>query len=312
MRIFKELSEVSTDKNSIVTLGTFDGIHLGHKMIIDEVVKKATDSGGRSFLITFYPHPRKIVSKDTQIELLSDPDEKASMLEALGIDNMLIINFTREFSQLNPDLFIEKYIVKGIGAKEVVIGYDHHFGKGRGGNINLLKKKGNDSGFEVTVIPAYNMDNIAISSSKIRRAISEGDITKANKYLGRYYSFSGTVIQGDKRGKELGFPTANLKAENEDKLLPAIGIYAVEVFIKDKKRFGLLSIGKRPTFHTSGEIVPEVYVFDFDDDIYGESIRVNVVERIRGEEKFSSVDELIEKMNDDKKIGQEIFAKVIN
>lgn len=312
MRIYQDLSEVSPNKNSVVTLGTFDGVHLGHRKIIDEVVKKAAVLGGRSFLITFYPHPRKIISRDNNIELLSTPSEKAKMAESLGIENMLIIKFNKEFSQLDPDKFIEKYIIDGIGAKEVVIGYDHHFGKGRGGNINSLEKKGKDSGFEVTVIPAYDIDGVAISSSKIRRAISEGDIKLANKYLGRFYSFSGKVIRGDKRGRELGFPTANLEVENNDKLLPAIGIYAVEFIVREQKHFGLLSVGKRPTFYTSGDIVPEVYIYDFDDDIYDEFVTVSIVERIRGEEKFSSADELIKQMNKDKKIGIEILKKLNN
>ena len=312
MRIYKDLSEVSHNKNSVVTLGTFDGIHLGHRKIIDEVVKKAALLGGRSFLITFYPHPRKIISRENKIDLLSTPSEKAKMIESLGIENMLVINFDKDFSQLNPDKFLEKYIVDGIGAKEVVIGYDHHFGKGRGGDINFLQKKGNDSGFEVTVIPAYDIDGVAISSSKIRRAILEGDIKRANKYLGRLYSFSGKVIRGDKRGRELGFPTANLEIENKDKLLPAIGIYAVEIIVKEKKHLGLLSVGKRPTFYSAGDVVPEVYIYDFDENIYDEFVTVNVVERIRGEEKFSSADELVEQMNNDKKVGIEILKKLNN
>lgn len=312
MRIYQDLSEVSHNKNSVVTLGTFDGVHLGHRKIIDEVVKKAALLGGRSFLVTFYPHPRKIISPGNKIELLSTPSEKVKMIESFGIENMLIIKFTKEFSQLGPDKFLEKYIVDGIGARDVIIGYDHHFGKGRGGDINSLKKKGYNSGFEVTVIPAYNIDGVAISSSNIRKAISEGDIKRANKFIGRFYSFGGKVIRGDKRGRELGFPTANLKVENNDKLLPAIGIYAVEFIVKEKKHFGLLSVGKRPTFYASGDIVPEVYIYDFDENIYDEFVTVNVVERIRGEEKFSSADELIKQMNNDKKIGIEILKKLNN
>jgi len=312
MQIFEDLSKVSYNKNSVVTLGTFDGIHLGHKKIIDGVVKKAAVLGGRSFLITFYPHPRKVVSKGNHIKLLNTPSEKAFMLSQLGIENMLIVKFSKEFSQLTPDVFIENYIVNGIGAKEVVIGYDHHFGKGRGGDIDFLKEKGIESGFEVTVVPAYDIGGDTISSSKIRRAISEGDISKANRYLGRSYSFSGKVIHGDKRGRELGFPTANLELENEDKLLPAIGIYVVEVIISGKTHYGLLSVGKRPTFYASGDIVTEVYIYDFNDDIYDETVKINVLERIRGEEKFSSVDSLVEQMNNDKKTGIEILKKLNN
>lgn len=310
MQIFDDLSKVSYDKNSVVTLGTFDGIHLGHKKIIDEVVKKAALLGGRSFLVTFYPHPRKIVSKGNHIKLLSTPSEKASMLSDLGIENMLVVKFSREFSQLTPDAFIENYIVNGIGAKEVVIGYDHHFGKGRGGDIDFLKEKGKQSGFDVTVIPAYDIGGDTISSTKIRKAISEGEISKGNKYLGRRYSFSGKVIHGDKRGRELGFPTANLQLENEDKLLPDIGIYLVEVIVKKDNYYGLLSIGKRPTFYSFGEIVTEVYIYDFDKDIYDETVTIKVIERLRGEEKFSTVESLIEQMNIDKQKGIEILKKI--
>ncbi len=312
MQIFNDLSEVSYDQSSIVTLGTFDGIHLGHKKIIDGVVKKVADLGGRSFLVTFYPHPRKVVSKGNHIKLLSTPSEKAFMLGKLGIENMLVVKFSKEFSQLTPDMFIDKFVVNGIGAKEIVIGYDHHFGKGRGGNIDFLVKKGKKSGFDVTVVPAYNIDGTTVSSSKIRKAISEGDIATANKFLGRYYSFVGKVVHGDKRGRGLGFPTANLQIDNEDKLIPGIGIYVVECVVNEKKHYGLLSVGKRPTFYSSGEIVPEVYIYDFDQDIYDESVTVNMVERIRGEEKFSSVDQLVEKMYNDKKIGMEILSRLNN
>ena len=312
MRIFRELSEVIRDDNNIVTLGTFDGIHLGHKKIIKEVVNKAADYGDESFLITFHPHPRKIISGDHNIKLLNTSAEKLEMFESLGIQNLLIINFTKEFSKLSPDAFIDNYVVNGIGAKEVVIGYDHHFGKGRSGDIGFLKNKGAKSGFKVTIIPGFQIENVIVSSSKIRNALLAGNIVTVNKYLGRFYSFSGTVVQGDKRGRELGFPTANLRIENEDKLLPAIGIYAVEFIARGNIYQGLLSIGKRPTFYDSGEIVPEVYVFDFNEDIYGENVTVNLVERIRGEEKFSSAEELIEQMKKDKEIGLEILNKLVN
>jgi len=312
MRIFRELLEVVRDDNNIVTLGTFDGIHLGHKKIINEVVKKATDYGDESFLITFHPHPRKIISRGHNIKLLNTSTEKLEMFKSLGIQNLLIINFTKEFSKLSPEAFIDNYIVNGIGAKEVVIGYDHHFGKGRGGDIGFLKNKGIKSGFKVTIIPGFQIENTIVSSSKIRDALLAGNIVTVSKYLGRFYSFSGIVVQGDKRGRELGFPTANLRIENEDKLLPAIGIYAVEFIVKGNIYQGLLSIGKRPTFYDSGEIVPEVYVFDFNEDIYGENVTVNLVERIRGEEKFSSAEELIEQMKKDKEIGLEILNKLVN
>ncbi len=312
MRIFQDLSEVTRDDNTIITLGTFDGIHAGHKLIIEEVVKKASDLGGRSFLITYHPHPRKVITGQNQLNLLSTSSEKAEIFRSLGIENLLIVNFTKKFSRLSPDAFIDNYIINGIGTKEVIIGYDHHFGKGRSGDQDFLYSMGNNFGFEVSIIPEYKMNNVTVSSSTIRRALLEGKISEANEYLGRQYSFTGTVIEGDKRGRELGFPTANLRIDDEDKLLPALGIYAAEITIKDEKKQGLLSVGKRPTFYELGDIVPEVYLFDFDENIYGEEITVSLVERIRGEEKFSSADELIEKMNKDKEIGLGILNKLIN
>ena len=312
MRIYRDLSEIKYDENSTVTLGTFDGVHLGHRKIINDVVKKATERGGRSFVITFYPHPRKVISGDNQLKMLNTPAEKAALLESLGVENLLIINFTKEFSQLSPDEFIDKILMEKIGAKEIVIGHDHHFGKGRGGNIEFLIDKGKKTGFKVTVVSEYKIENTGINSSLVRNALQAGEIENVNKYLGRYYSFTGKVVKGDGRGKELGFPTANLEVENNDKLLPAIGIYAGELFIENKKHFGLLSIGRRPTFYEEGDLVSEVYIFDFNGNIYGKNITVNVVERIRGEQKFLSADELIKQMNLDKKAGLEIFNKLNN
>ena len=312
MRIFRNLDEIEHNKNTIVTLGTFDGIHLGHKEIIETVVKKASDSDSRSFLITFDPHPRKIVSKDNQVKLLSTLDEKLEIVKSLGMQNVFVVNFTKEFSQQSPEEFIQKFIINGIGVKEIVIGYDHHFGKGRGGSVETLLELGHEKGFDVTAIGEFKIGNVTVSSTKVRHAILDGSCQKAAEMLGRYYSFSGLVVHGDNRGKELGFPTANLKVEDEDKLLPAIGIYAVECIIEEKKYYGLLSLGTRPTFYSEGSLVPEIYLFDFNQNIYNKIVTVNLVEKIRDEQKFSSVDELIEQMNKDKKAGQEILAKLIN
>ncbi|MBT8381774.1 MAG: bifunctional riboflavin kinase/FAD synthetase, partial [Ignavibacteria bacterium] len=292
-----------------ITLGTFDGIHLGHKEIIEAVVQKATEFGGRSLLITFSPHPRKVILGGNNIKLLSTLSEKKKIIETFGMDNLLIIRFTKEFSQQTPEEFVDKYLINGIGVKEIVIGYDHHFGKGRGGDIEILKKKGKEIGFAVTAVPEYKIDDIIVSSTKIRKALIAGDIISANKMLGCYYSFEGLVVPGDKRGRELGFPTANLLVENEDKLLPATGIYAAECIVEGKKHNALLSIGSRPTFHEAGEIIPEVYIIDFNKQIYNQSVRVNVVDRIRGEEKFSSAEELVKQMKNDKETGLKILKQ---
>jgi len=312
MQIFNDLTEIRRNDNNIVTLGTFDGIHLGHRQIIETVVEKAKYSSGNSFLITFDPHPRKIVSSDNRLQLLNTLTEKIEILASLGIENLFIVNFTKEFSQQSPDEFILKYLINGIGLREAVIGYDHHFGKGRGGDIERLKEFSSKNKFTITAIPGYKIGEEVVSSTKIRNALLGGDILTANRMLGRHYSFTGKVVQGDKRGRELGFPTANLKIEDADKLLPQIGIYAVECVIDEQKYYGLLSIGNRPTFHDAGEVIPEVYIFDFDKNIYGKSVKVNLVERIRNEQKFSSAEELIQQMNKDKEVGLEILSKLIN
>jgi len=309
MNIYRDLSEIRKNKNTVLSLGTFDGIHLGHREIINQVVEKASSINGRSFLITFYPHPRKILSKDFDIKFLTTIDEKISILQSLGVQNLLIINFTKEFSQLRADEFFKKYVIDSIGISEIIIGYDHHFGKGRSGDIETLKQMGNDFDFKVTKINAFKIDGESVNSSKIRNALSSGDIRLANSYLGRFYSFSGKVVLGDKRGRELGFPTANIKLDDTDKMLPELGIYAVEFFIDKKRYLGLLSVGKRPTFYNSGVIVPEVYIYDFNQDIYGKDVTVNIIEMIRREEKFNSADELIVQMKKDKDSGIEIFKK---
>ncbi len=312
MEVFESLSKVTNDKNTVVTLGTFDGVHLGHRKIIEMMRKKSEQLTGRNFLITFHPHPRKVVSKgNNNIKLLTTQSEKIALFETLGIENLLVINFTKEFSQLTYDEFFENYIIKGIGLKEIVIGYDHHFGKGRSGNADKLREIGAKHDFKVTAVDAVNIGDVSVSSTKIRNALIEGDIKKANSYLGRYYSFGGTVIKGDERGRSLGFPTANLKPEDEDKLFPAIGIYAVECFIEGIKHLGVMSIGKRPTFYDSGKVTTEVYILDFNKDIYGKFVTVNVVERIRGEEKYSSADELVEQMKKDTQAGLEILSRQV-
>lgn len=312
MKIIKDLEEVKLDQNSVITLGTFDGFHLGHQQIVDTVVQKSRQSAGRSFLITFDPHPRKVIPGRNDVKILSTLDEKVVVLEQLGMENLFVINFTTEFSRQSPDEFVEKYLVKGIGLREVVIGYDHHFGKSRDGNFELLQKLGSKYDFSVTLIPEYSVDGETISSTKIRKALLAGDVSKAGKMLGRHYSFKGTIVHGDGRGRQLGFPTANLSIDNEDKLIPAKGIYAAECVVENEKHFGLLSLGSRPTFHEDGKVIPEFYIFDFDKDIYDEVMQVNMVEKIRDEEKFNSIDELIIRMKKDEEVGRKILSKQIN
>jgi riboflavin kinase/FMN adenylyltransferase len=308
MRIFNDLSTLPKAENTILTLGIFDGVHLGHRKIIEKLKKKAAVSICRNLVITFSPHPRNVISGKRDLKLLTTIEEKIKLLEEIGVENLLIINFTKEFSQLSSEKFFNDYIIERIGIKEIVVGYDHHFGKGRSGDINTLRKMGMQFGFDVTSVEPFKIDNEAVNSTKIRKALAEGNIKVANSFLGREYSFSGTVVEGDKRGRELGFPTANILLD-EEKLLPMMGIYAVEFLFDDEKHKGLLSIGIRPTFYDSGKIVVEVYLYDFNRDIYNKKITVRIIDWVRGEEKFSSAEALVEQMQKDKIKGLEIFKK---
>jgi riboflavin kinase / FMN adenylyltransferase len=310
MQLYNDLNSIEKDENTVLTIGTFDGIHLGHKEIIEKVKKKASVYGGRSFLVTFNPHPRKVVSKSGKVNILSTLKEKKRNSEQVGDREFVHYKFYKRFSQLSAEKFVNEYLIKGIGLREIVIGYDHHFGKGRGGSIETLIEMGKQNNFNVDRISEVTINGDKISSTAVRNALADGDIQHANNLLGRYYSFSGEVVHGDKRGRTLGFPTANIKLDDDDKLLPALGIYVVEFFVKGSKHFGLLSVGRRPTFYNEGNIVPEVYIYDFDEDIYDEFVTVNVIQRLRGEEKFPSVENLVAQMNKDKAAGLEVLNKL--
>lgn len=312
MKIIKDLAEIKRNEKSVITLGTFDGLHLGHQQIVNEVIRKSHQIDGRNFLLTFEPHPRKVISGSNNVKLLTTLDEKIEILEKLGLENLFVINFTKEFSRQSPEDFVKKYLVEGIGMKEIVIGYDHHFGKERDGNSELLQKLGKEFNFSATIIPEFSSDGETVSSTKIRNALLTGDVAAAAKMLGRLYSFKGVIVRGDGRGRKLGFPTANISVEDQDKLIPAKGIYAAECMVENEKHFGLLSLGSRPTFHEDGDVIPEFYIFDFDKDIYDQVMQVNLVEKIRDEEKFNSVDELIIQMKKDEETGRKILNKLIN
>ena len=312
MQVFESINNLTKNNNTVLTLGTFDGIHPGHVKIIDKMVDRSKENGLRNIVIVFHPHPRSVLSTSNNVKLLTTPREKQVLLEKSGVEILLTINFTRKFASLSAEDFIYKYLIYGIGLSEIVIGHDHHFGKGRGGNVELLKKIGEKENFSIITVNAFYINDEVVSSTKIRNAISKGDVQRANSLLGRNYSFSGTIVGGDKRGRELGYPTANIKLSSQDKLLPAIGIYAVRVQLKNENHIGLLSIGRRPTFYNAGELVSEVYIYNFNREIYGEELEIELVERLRGEEKFNSAEELINQMNKDKENGLKIFNKLNN
>lgn len=300
MNIYTDISEIERDENTVITMGSFDGVHLGHKSIFELLLSKSKELNSRNFLVTFSPHPRTVVMQDTTVNLLTTIREKKELFEKAGIENVLIINFTKEFSQLNYEEFIKKYFVNGIGIKHFVVGYDHKFGKDRAGNESVLEQLSNKYGFGISVVSPLSIDNENLSSSIIRKALLDGDLEKATKYLGRNFCFYGKVVEGARRGRLIGFPTANLEINDPHKLVPKSGVYLVNCSLNFEKYYGLMNIGYRPTFGDVNMNIIEVYIIDFNKDIYGESIRVDFIKRIRDEKKFDSKEELIEQINKDK------------
>lgn len=304
------LENVERERNTVLTVGTFDGVHAGHRAIIDTVVAKAKEKGARSVLVTFDPHPRNIINPgDDGIKLLTTLEERCEILEELGIDRMVVIPFDRDFSLLSSEEFIRDIIHKKIGVSEFVIGYDHHFGRNREGTIETIEKLGTELNFDSYVVSKHEVGKKTVSSTAIRNAISEnGNIEQATEFLQRPYRLNGTVVHGDKRGKEIGFPTANIKPEHVNKIIPKGGVYAVKVRINGSWFDGMMNIGTRPTFD-GGQQTLEVHLFDFKEDIYGKEVQVRFFKRIRDEKKFSGKQELIEQLKADKEQSQELLSK---
>lgn len=307
MKVFRHIDELPAFQNAVLTIGTFDGVHIGHKKIISRIREIAQEENGESILLTFDPHPRIVLSNDDSVRLLTTLTEKTELLGANGIDNLVVAKFSRSFSEMTPEEYITDFLYKRFQPNVVVIGYDHKFGKNRAGDINFIKEKGDELGFRVEEIPKQQVDEIAVSSTKIRNALQEGDITQANSLLGHSYTIQGTVVRGDGIGRQLGYPTANLQVEDSYKLIPNDGVYAVKVHHKETTYNGMLSIGIRPTFNGKMRTI-EVNIFDFDKDIYGQNITLSFVERIRPEVEFANADELIKKMDEDKQSALAILA----
>ena len=301
MRIFHHISEITSINNSIITIGTFDGVHLGHQKIIKRLVELKEKQGGETLLFTFAPHPRKVLFPEQKdLKLITTTEEKCELLKQFGIDNVLVFPFTKEFSQMNADNYISEIIAKGLKTKTLVIGYDHRFGSNREGNIDTLKQYSTQFNFDVEEISAQEINQLNVSSTRIRKAIEEGDIDVANEFLGYSFFVTGTVVKGKQLGRTIGYPTANIQVQDEDKLIPKIGVYAVNVEHNNKRYKGMLNVGVNPTTDTDNKIKIEVNIFDFDKEIYGDSIKVEVVKRIRNEEKFANLDELKQALANDK------------
>ncbi len=311
MRVFNDLNDLPDFQNAVVTIGSFDGVHQGHQQILDRVKRLARQSDGESIVITFHPHPRLVIyPKDDSLQLITSIDEKVDLLRHYGIDNVVVVPFTVEFSQQSADEYIQKFLVGKFHPRYIVIGYDHRFGLNRQGDIHYLKWHGQKSGYEVVEIGKHEVEDIAVSSTKIRKALETGAVDKARRLLGHYFTLTGTVVHGNKIGKKLGFPTANLDINNRHKLLPPAGIYAVYAHHQGQRYGGMLYIGDRPTLQEYQNKTIEVNLFDFDKDIYGDKLRLELVARTRDDQAFDSLQQLSQKLAEDRQEAQAIIASL--
>jgi riboflavin kinase/FMN adenylyltransferase len=295
----KNIETYKSNEPTVVTIGTFDGVHIGHQKIIKRLINTGKSEGLKSVILTFFPHPRMVVQKDSNIKLINTIDERSHILETLGLDYLLIKQFTKEFSRLTAEDFVKKILVDKLHVKKVIIGYDHRFGRNRNADINDLKAFGETYGFDVEEISVEDINDVAVSSTKIRKALNEGDINKANRFLGYPFMLNGTVVKGKGLGKQLEYPTANIFIEEDYKLIPKRGSYIVSSKIENKLVFGMMNIGVNPTVEGHKETI-EVHFFDFKKDIYNQKIQINLLERIRDEQKFESIEALKTQLKKDK------------
>lgn len=303
MKIYRSIDEFSGAENVVLTVGTFDGVHIGHQKIIERIQSIAQRLNGETALLTFYPHPRKVLFEDSDLKLIHTQEEKEQRLEKVGIDHLIVHPFTRDFSRLTALQYVRDLLVQKIGVRALVVGYDHHFGRNREGSFDELREYGEVYGFEVVEIPAQDIDDVSVSSTKIRNALAEGNIAKANKFLGSPFLITGTVVVGQKLGRELGFPTANIRVEEDYKLLPANGVYAAYIYVSGIKYSGMLNIGVRPTVDGKSRTI-EANIFDFDGDVYGHRIQLELMGRIRDEMRFDDLEALKSRLNADRVAAQ--------
>ena len=299
MSIIRNSATFTTSKKTIVTVGTFDGVHLGHQEIITQVVEKAKKSGLASALLTFAPHPRKVLQPNAPMPLIQTLEERAATLERHGLNHVVVHPFTKSFSQLSAAAYIEAILLKLLNTKEIVIGHNHRFGKNRAAAVDDLEHFGNIYDFGVTQINPQQLDNISISSTKIRTALSAGDITTANAYLGHPFTLTGTVIKGHKKGRTIGFPTANISVENPDKIIPKDGVYTAQVNIANKWYLGMMNIGTNPTVNGQQQSI-ELHIINWSGNVYDQRLQVALLDRVRDEVKFDSMADLQLQLEKDK------------
>ena len=308
MQLYRNVKDIKEPfDRAVVTIGNFDGMHLGHQLLFSEVVGRAYRSGGTSVVVTFDPHPLKVLRPDG-IKLISSTEQKIELIRLAGIDVLVIIPFDREFAKTPALDFVNNILVDTIGVQDLVVGYDYAFGRGREGNIDFLRRQGEEKGFPVTVVEAHCEDGVLVSSTKIRELVMEGRMRDVRRLLGRYYQIRGEVQRGRQRGgTEVGFPTANLKVSEED-LCPKKGVYVTQVIYAGKIYGGVSNIGYNPTFGEN-ELVAETHIFDFNHDIYGHSIKINLLRHLRGEKKFNSVAELTAQIKRDVEVARGVLSR---
>jgi riboflavin kinase / FMN adenylyltransferase len=311
MAIFSDITNLPVFKNAVITVGTFDGVHKGHKAILNEVVTHANNVAGESVLLTFDPHPRKLLFPDQPLGIITPLQQKLQLITEAGIKHIVVVPFTREFANLNARDYIEKFIVSNFHPHSIIIGYDHRFGNDRKGDIKLLEYYAQDYHYELIEIPAQLIDEAAVSSTKIRKAIMDGRMDDANHMLGRTYSLTGTVMHGNKLGRTLGYPTANLAPVDKEQIVPAQGIYAIKAKHNGIVYGGMLSIGYNPTVSDKKELRIEANIFDFDFEIYGHTLEIFFIKKLREEQKFDSLDALKAQLHKDKKETKKVINGIV-
>ena len=308
LKIFHSINDFSSTKKTILTLGTFDGVHIGHKKILKKLTQNTENQKYESLVLTFFPHPRMVLQEHSDIKLLNTIDEKIGLLEKIGIENLVIHPFDEAFSRLTAEEFVSTILVNRFHIQKIIIGHDHRFGRNRTANIDDLIAYGKEYGFEVEQISVQEINDISVSSTKIRNALIEGDMALANDYLGYNYFLTGSIVKGKQLGRTIGFPTANLKIEENSKLIPQNGVYIVKSIIDKQTVFGMMNIGFNPTVDGQKQSI-EIHYFDFNTDLYNQKISVSILQRIRSEQKFESVGLLKEQLEKDKKTALSFLNK---
>ncbi|CAN5803665.1 bifunctional riboflavin kinase/FAD synthetase [soil metagenome] len=307
MIVIRDLEAFPVLARSIVTSGTFDGVHVGHQKILSRLIETARQSGGQSVVVTYWPHPRLVLAPQHvhELRLISTIEERIAHLSAFDLDYLLIIPFTKEFSSLSPEEYVQKILLDTLHTKKLVIGYDHHFGRNREGNFEFLRANADRFGFTIEEIPRQDIDEVGVSSTKIRQALEAGEVHQASRFLGRPYSLTGTVVEGKQLGRTIGYPTANLQVAEPFKLIPAPGVYAVRVTVEGSSYGAMLNIGFRPTIGGTSLSI-EAHLFNFSGDLYTKEVQVAFVERLRDEQKFGGLDELKAQLAKDKEAALRI------